>query len=135
MKCMEINKSDFYYALFVKKDDMVDEYGNKTSEQKLTFLDPVLCKANISASVGETIARQFGNDVSYDKVIVMDGDKPVIVEGSRLWIDSVPQLDAEGHLAVDEDGNIKTPHDYIVNKVAKSLNSYSIAIGKVTVSG
>ena len=38
-----------------------------------------------------------------------------------------------GSLAVDENGEILTPWDYIVKKVARSLNSVSIAITKVNV--
>ena len=34
-----------------------------------------------------------------------------------------------------EDGSTETPHDYIVKKVARSLNSVTIAISKVVVSG
>ena len=91
--------------------------------------------ANISAAKGETQTRQFGENESYDKVIVMDCDAPPIDEYSVLWVDTVPQLNEDGSLAVDEEGNVLTPHDYIVKKVAKSLNSVSVAISKVTVSG
>ena len=56
-------------------------------------------------------------------------------EYSILWIDSEPELDANGALVLNEDGTVKTPHDYIVKKVAMSLHSVLLAISKVTVSG
>ena len=65
----------------------------------------------------------------------MDADAPPIDEYTILWIDSVPEVDGNGELAVNKKGDVLTPHDYIVKKVARSLNSVSVAISKVKVSG
>ena len=135
MRCMQRNKVVFYYALFSKRVPIVDEYGNDTGEYDVQHGNPVKCSANISAAKGETQTRQFGENVSYDKVIAMDNDAPPIDEYSILWIDTMPELNADGSLAVDSEGKVKTPHDYIVKKVAKSLNSVSYAVSKVSVSG
>lgn len=135
MRCMQRNKVDFYYALFSKRVPIVDEYGNDTGEYDVQHGNPVKSSANISAAKGETQTRQFGENVSYDKVIAMDNDAPPIDEYSILWIDTMPELNADGSLAVDSEGKVKTPHDYIVKKVAKSLNSVSYAVSKVSVSG
>ena len=133
---MNRNKSRFYYALYTQSVQIeVDEYGNTLGETDVQHGNPVECFANISAARGETQTRQFGEDVSYDKVIVMDSNAPPIDEYSVLWIDRVPQLKEDGSLDVDDDGNIITPHDYIVKKVARSLNSVSYAVSKVVVSG
>lgn len=135
MKCMRRNKVGFYYALYAGSDTIKDEYGNTLGESDVKYGDPVLCSANISAAQGETETRQFGENVSYDKVIVMDADSPPIDEYTVLWIDTVPELKDDGSLAVDDEGAVITPHDYIVKKVARSLNSVSFAVSKVNVSG
>lgn len=135
MRTMLRNKSTFYYALYKEKVAKTDEYGNVTGEYDVIHENPVEFKANISAAKGETTTRQFGESESYDKVIVMDNVSPDIDEYTILWVDTVPELDETGALAVNDDGEVITPHDYIVKKVAKSLNSVSIAISKVTVSG
>jgi len=135
MRCMQRNKVVFYYALFSERVPIVDEYGNDTGEYDVRHGNPVKSSANISAAKGETQTRQFGENVSYDKVIAMDNDAPPIDEYSILWIDTMPELNADGSLAVDSEGKVKTPHDYIVKKVAKSLNSVSYAVSKVSVSG
>ena len=127
MRCLKRNKSRFYYALFDRKQDIVDEYGNVTGEYEIVMGNPVEYFANVSAAVGETQTRQFGDDVTYDKVIVMDMDAPNIDEQSVLWIDTMPEI--------DEIGSTETPHDYIVKRVARSLNPVSLAISKVTVRG
>lgn len=135
MRTMVRNKSKFFYALYKEKVPKTDEYGNVTGEYEIIRDNPVECSANISAAKGETSTRQFGESESYDKVIVMDKDAPPIDEYTVLWVDKTPQVNEDGSLVTNEEGEILTPHDYIVKKVAKSLNSVSIAISKVTVSG
>lgn len=135
MKCMSRNKARFFYALYEGKTPITDDYGNVTGEYDIHHGKPTEFFANISAAKGETQTRQFGENESYDKVIVMDGDAPPIDEYTVLWVDKTPQVDETGALVTNDDGEVITPHDYIVKKVAKSLNSVSVAISKVTVSG
>lgn len=135
MRTMLRNKSKFHYALYKDKVPKVDEYGNLTGEYELRYENPERCSANISAAKGETTTRQFGESEAYDKVIVMDNSAPQINEYTVLWVDTVPLVDDSGALKLNDKGEIITPHDYIVKKVAKSLNSVSIAISKVNVRG
>lgn len=127
MKMMERNKGRFWYSLYKGRAEKIDEYGNLTGEFEIIRGNPQEYRANISAAKGEINTRQFGESESYDKVIVMDKGCPDIDEYSVLWIDTVPEI--------TEDGTTQTPYDYIVKKVAKSLNSVSIAISKVQVDG
>ena len=126
MRCMNRNKVRFFYALYEGREFITDEYGNVTGEYEVKYSNPTEFRANISPAMGETLTRQFGDSVSYDKIIVMDIDAPPIDEYSVLWIDKLPQL--------NEDGTTDTPYDYIVQRVAKGLNSISIAVRKVTIS-
>lgn len=133
MRCMDRNKVKFFYALYERKEPIVDDYGNKTGEFNVIHGNPKEYSANISAAKGETQTRQFGENEAYDKVIVADNFAPPIDEYSVLWIDTVPQLDETGALVIDEKGKVVTPYDYVVTKVARSLNSVSIAVRKVKV--
>lgn len=133
MRCLARNKCTFFYALHGEQTELIDEYGNKTGQYKISYTDPVEMRGNVSAAQGEIQTRQFGDSETYDKVIVLDDPLAPIDEYSVLWVDSQPELTVKGQLATDENGNIKTPHDYIVKKVARSLNSVSIAISKVNV--
>lgn len=126
MRGMVRNKVGFHYALYERKNEIIDEYGNKTGEYEITYGKPVKCKANISAEQGEIQSRQFGDSVVYDRVIVLCDKNIPIDEFSILWIDNPP--------IIKEDGSTDTPHDYIVKKVANSLNVKSIAISKVNVN-
>ena len=135
MRCMNLNKQRFFYAQYIGREELEDEYGNKSGEYKLLYSNPVEYFANISAARGETQSNQFGENIVYDKSIILDKGAVDLDEYSILWIDSEPELDANGALVLNEDGTVKTPHDYIVKKVAMSLHSELLAISKVTVSG
>lgn len=126
MRTLNRNKTVFYYALYEGKEPIVDDYGNITGEYEVKYSHPKKFTANISAANGKADVEQFGANVDYDKVIVGDGSFPAIDEYSVIWIDTIPIIDGEG--------NTDTPYDYIVKKVAKSLNSISVAVSKVEVS-
>jgi len=53
MRCMDRNKIPFYYALYDTKVEIEDDYGNKTGQYELSYGNPIRCKANISAAMGE----------------------------------------------------------------------------------
>lgn len=133
MRCMERNKVDFWYAPYEGHTHRVDEYGNELNETEVRYGNPVACKGNISAARGETLSRLFGESEGYDKVIVLDDPRTPITEYAVLWVDSTPVVNGDGSLTTDENEEILSPWDYIVKKVARSLNSVSIAITKVNV--
>lgn len=134
MRGLVRNKTKFYYALYDRREEITDEYGNKTGQYELIYGKPVEMFGNVSAAIGEMQNRQFGESESYDKVIVLDNRNTPIDEYSLLWVDTSPLLDELGNLVLRDDGTEQTPHDYTVKKVARSLNSVSVAISKVDVS-
>lgn len=124
MKCMERNKTPFFYCLYQSEEYIRNEEGNETGEKKVVYSDPVEIRANISPATGNTSVEQFGNSLQYDRVIVLDDTTCPIDEHSVLFIDTAPVFDENG-----------TPlFNYIVKKVARSLNSVSIAVARVEVS-
>ena len=127
MRTLTRNKIRIFYANYREKIPLKDEYGNLTGEYEISYTNPTEVCANVSAARGEATTRQFGDDEGYDRVIVLDDPKFPIAVTSILWIDTPPEI--------AEDGSTETPHDYIVKQVATSLNSVSIAVSKVNVSG
>lgn len=123
MRCLKRNQRTFYYCLYSGTADLTDEYGNITGEQMVTYQPAVEMKANISQATGQSNIEQFGNLENYDKVIVTDDMSCPIDENTVLFIDKAPEHSAAG-----------VPlYDYVVRRVAKSLNSVSIAVRKVSV--
>lgn len=123
MRSLKRNEQTFCYALYGTEVEEVDNEGNYTGEIKIGYGNPVKVEANISASRGEASTEQFGISLDYDKIICSCDMTLPIDETTILWVDTIPVL--------DENGATKTKQDYIVKKVAKSLNSVQYAIKKV----
>lgn len=139
MRCLNRNKRPFYYCLFDHKVPFVDEYGNESGEQITTYSSPVRMMANISQATGQSNTEQFGSLENYDKVLVTDDLNCPIDEHSVLFVDKEPEYtDVLTHVPTaitTTDDTVSVPvYDYTVVRVAKSLNSISIAIRKVDVS-
>lgn len=124
MKVMERNKRTLWYCLYDRKEPLIDEDGNETGEEQIVYKPAQSLGANISAASGSSQVEQFGNLAGYDKVIVLDDTSCHIDENTVLFIDKEPEYDDDG----------KPLYDYMVKRVAKSLNSVSIAATKVSVS-
>lgn len=123
MKTLARNRKPFSYCIYVRKDLIFDEWGNETGEYKVVYGEPVEAEANISPATGISRVEQFGDLENYDKVLVTDDLEIPIDETTVLFVDK----------AYEEDGEGNPLYDYIVKRVARSLNSVSIAIRKVTV--
>lgn len=119
MKCLERNKQPFFFCLYGVSETK-DEYGNTVKG----YGEAVEMKANISPATGYTQVEQFGTEVEYDKVIVTDDMTCLIDENTVLFIDKMPEFTLGG----------KPIYDYVVKRVARSLNSISYAVSRVNVS-
>ena len=124
MRILARNKRPLWYLLYEGKEPVKDEDGNETGEFQITYKTAVRLDANISAATGSAQVEQFGNFAGYDKVVVTDDMSCPIDENTVLFIDKEPEYDANG----------APLYDYVVKRVAKSLNSISYAVSRVTVS-
>lgn len=125
MRGMEQNKQSFWYALYERSEPILDEYGNEVG-LKPVYGSPIKSSGNISTARGSTETGQFGAIAVYAKTInPMPVDCP-IDESSVLWLDNVP--------VIDEDGKTVTPYDYVVTRVARSINHKAYTIKRVEVT-
>lgn len=123
MRCLKRNMVSFWYCQYQGEEERYDEYGNLLSEPYVIYEEPVQMLANISPASGQAQVEQFGNLDSYDKVIVTDDLNCPISEHTVLFLDKEPEYNLDD----------SPMYDYIVKRVAKSLNSISIAVRKVDV--
>lgn len=123
MKIMNRNKRPCWYLLYRGTELEKDANGYETGEKSVKYADPVKMEANISPASGYAQIQQFGQFISYDKVIITDDTACPIDENTVLFIDKKPEY---------KDG--KPLYDYVVKQIAKSLNLVSIAVSKVNVS-
>lgn len=124
MQSLSANKRKLYYALFVSSTDKVDSQGYKTGGKEKTYTEPVELWANVSAARGTAETEQFGINDNYDRTITTTDLTLPIQEDTILWIGIEP-LDGQSH---------PVPHNYKVVRVARSVNSITYAIRKVSVS-
>lgn len=125
MRTMTRNRRTFYYASLTGVAMGTDTDGNFT-EEKCTYSNPTEKQGVITAANGEATTQLFGANERYDKVITLNLGENYLAIGSVLWVDTMP--------ALDNQGKTTTPYDYIVVKVAESLNFVNVAIRKVDVS-
>ena len=125
MRSLERNKQAFWYALYERSEPILDECGNEVGE-KLIYGNPIKESGNISEAVGSTEKELFGINAVYTKVINPMPKNFPMNDNSILWVDTVPRI--------AKDGRTDTPHDYVVAKVARSLNHKAYALKQVNVS-
>lgn len=114
MQSLDENKQTIYYALDEGVADVI--IGNlKTGQKAIQYSEPVLMKANVSASRGTADIEMFGTDTDYSRTIVTTDMNCPIAETSKLWI-GVPTY---------------SKANYRVVAIAKSLNSITYAVKEV----
>lgn len=122
MRCLNRNKVTFHYATYSERVPVIieDEYGNQidTGEYRVAYNTPQQAVGNISPARGVVATKMFGDSEEYDRVLVVDNPDTPIDEYSVLWVDTI---------------DTEQPYDYIVRRVARSLNSAIIALAKVNV--
>lgn len=124
MTCLKRNQIKFYYAQPLREEAVYDISSYLTGDMNVVYDTPVECYGNVAPPSGNVFVELFGADVRYDRVIVLDDPSTPITEGTVLCIDSAPSYNEDNDLI----------YDYIVRKVARSLNSVTIAASKVNVS-
>jgi hypothetical protein len=123
MRNLKRNQQKIYYKSYEGKRDIIDDNGFETGESEPIYSEPIEVMISISASKGEATEQQFGTNIDYDKVMITFDKSVKIDEYSKLYVDVIEESNG-----VITDG---MEPDYIVKKVAKSLNSISYAIQKV----
>lgn len=119
MRSLERNKQTFYYALYKGEveETEFDDPTMYTGERTPTYESPVQMRANISAARGDSEWTPFGVNTDYSKTIVTTDMSCPMNEDTILWI-GIPTTE---------------PHNYVVTRVAKSINSITYAIKEVNV--
>lgn len=88
---------------------------------ELVYATPVAIRCNVSPASGQSQIETFGNLEAYDKIILTDDLHCPIDENTVLFIDHEPDATGENF-------------DYVVKRIAKSLNFIAYAVSKVKVT-
>lgn len=129
MKSLKRNCQPIYYALYEDKHDITEETADawETGEQGVSYSTPAELKdCTISPARGYVQTELFGNLDSYDKVMITHDMSCPINEQTILFIGIPVETDPNTGAYI---------YNYIVKRVAKSLNNIAYAISKVEVGG
>jgi len=124
MRTLDRNKKTFYYSLSNGSAEITED-GLKTGRYETTYAPFKRFKGNISPEKGNIVSKQYGLSCSYGRTIVTDDMNCPIQINSLLWIGVVPQIDNTVPMRT------KTPHNYIVERISKSLNQITIQVKRV----
>ena len=117
MRCLARNLRSFWIVPFEGETELTDSDGNYTGETAIRYGTPVKAYGNISTATGSVGFEVFGRSEDYDRLIVCDDPNLPITETDVLFVDSPVSY---------KDG--VPQYDYFVRRIARSLNSITIAI-------
>lgn len=120
MQCLDQNKRPVYYALYSGETELIDDYGNKTGQYTIIRTAPVKARMNVSAARGTADDEMFGVNDSYTKTIATDDLTTEFDASTVWWIGKTPNSNGDDF-------------NFVTVRVAKSLNSVTIAIKEVNV--
>ena len=118
MRSLSRNKRVLHYALFIKDEPILDEYGNETSESMPTYGDIKELRCNVSASSGAQAIEAFGSFTNYTRVVCVADNNCPLTEKAIVWFGVATTK----------------PHNYIVIRKADSKNGILYALQEVNVS-
>jgi len=154
MRCLERNKEIVYYALYNGKTAVVDSNGDATGEYTVSYGNVIKTRQNVSPARQFPMVDGFGINNDYSKTIVTDDVTTQYDTDTVYWIGfgSVDQYLPTRQYAVGSmciySGKLylckavttgefapaswlEAPHNYIVQKVAKSLTGTTLAVKEV----
>ena len=124
MKLMTRNLQTIYYATCSGETTAYDEDGLETGEHPPGYSSPVALKCSVSPAGGTAQTEIFGVLDAYSRVVITEDTDCPIDEETVLFVDVDPP----------ENPGDAFVYDYIVKRVAKSLNSIAYLIHKVAIS-
>ena len=126
IRTLNKNKQSIYYATFVSKTEIVDEYDNATGEYEITYTAPAKTAWNVNVVESDADVAMFGVQAIDTIVGVADRAGFPLDETSILWYGITP--------TIKEDGTTDTAHNYRVVGIRPSLNTVKFYAQKVSVT-
>jgi hypothetical protein len=112
MRTLNRNRQPLYYATYVSKTAIKDEYGNETGESQITYSTPVAAKWNVRAVESDAEVEMFGI-LAKDTIRVVC-EKPLpIDEASIIWF---------GTDVPDPYNPVAPGHNYRIAGIPPTLN-------------
>jgi hypothetical protein len=99
--------------------DVVDDDGNYTGEQEVSYGEPIQARMNVSGGRGQAEIELFGVDNPFTRTAVTDDLDTPFNTDTIFWFDADPLTD---------------PHNYRCTGVARTINQVVIALAELDVT-
>ena len=131
MMCLYQNTQEVAYALYIGKEEIIDSAGNRTGTYRNIYSDPIIARMNVSAARMSAELEEFGINTPYNRTIVTDDMTTDFSTDTVFWVGISPY---KTELINGEEVQRVVPHNFVVLRVARSLNSTTLAVKEVDVS-
>ena len=119
MRTLNRNKRVIWYALYNGVTEVVDEDGNYTGEQEVSYSEPIQARMNVSGGRGQAEIELFGVDNPFTRTAVIDDLDTPFNRETIFWFEADPLTD---------------PHNYRCTGVARTINQVVIALAELDVT-
>lgn len=123
MRTLQRNKRDIWYALYNSVTDVVDDEGNYTGEQTVSYGTPTLARMNVTGGRGAAAIEEFGIENPFTRTAVTDDLTTEFDTDTIFWFGVTP-----GNSYDD------VPHNYRCTGVARTINGCLIALEELDVT-
>ena len=122
MRVLQRNKRTIWYALYNGVVEVLDEDGNYTGEQAVSYATPVKARMNVSGGRGQAAIEEFGIDNPFTHSAVTDDLTTPFNTDTVFWFGKEPY---------DGDGNL-TAHNFWCTGIARTINGVTLALKEVS---
>ena len=119
MRTLQRNKRTIWYALYNGVTEVVDEDGNYTGEQEVSYSEPIQARMNVSGGRGQAEIELFGVDNPFTRAAVTDDLDTQFNTDTIFWFEADPETD---------------PHNYRCTGVSRTINQVVIALAEVDIT-
>ena len=118
MRTLQRNKRTIWYALYNGVTEVVDEDGNYTGEQEVSYGEPIQARMNVSGGRGQAEIELFGVDNPFTRTAVTDDLTTPFTTDTIFWFEADPETD---------------PHNYRCTGISRTINQVVIALAELDV--
>lgn len=119
MRTVQRNRREVWYALYQGVTDVVDDDGNYTGEQEVSYATPVKAWMNVSGGRGQAMVEEFGIDNPFTHTAVTPDLKTAFNTDTIFWFYKTPSDGA---------------HNFRCTGISRTPNQVVIALAEVEVS-
>jgi hypothetical protein len=119
VRTVQRNKRTIWYALYNGVTEVVDDDGNYTGEQEVSYGEPIQARMNVSGGRGQAEIELFGVDNPFTRTAVTDDLDTTFNTDTIFWFEADPLTD---------------PHNYRCTGVARTINQVVLALAELDIN-